>query len=102
MDIFTSTTLLKCSKSASRKKTSRHYYSRSTKAPTDTMRATLVAKAFRVGFYWKTVMRNAEDIMRCCIASQNSPVGPTRQHQNLKQYHSPGPLQHEDSTWLVH
>ena len=30
----------------------------------------LVSKAFRAGSYWPTAMKNAEDIMRRCIACQ--------------------------------
>src|SRR4051812_27265457 len=30
----------------------------------------LVSKAFRAGFYWPTAMKNAEEIVRRCVASQ--------------------------------
>src|SRR4051812_30944384 len=30
----------------------------------------LVSKAFRAGFYWPTTMKNAEDIVRRCVACQ--------------------------------
>ena len=31
---------------------------------------TLVGKAFRAGFYWPTVISDAEDLVRCCEGYQ--------------------------------
>src|SRR3954466_2326218 len=55
----------------------------------------LVAKAFRAGFYWPTAMRNAEDIVRRCVACQKFASRPHTPASKLKKI----PLASPFSTW---
>src|SRR4051812_833939 len=55
----------------------------------------LVSMAFRAGFYWPTAMKNAEDIVRCCIACQkfaNRPHAPASELKTI-------PLSWSFTTW---
>src|SRR3954464_6653198 len=54
-----------------------------------------MAKAFRAGFYWLTAMRNAEDIVRCCIACQKFASRPHAPASELKTI----PLSWPFATW---
>src|ERR1041385_3655821 len=55
----------------------------------------LVEKAFRAGFYWPTAMRNAEDIVRHCIACQKFASRPHAPASELKTI----PLSWPFATW---
>ena len=59
----------------------------------------LVAKAFRAGFYWPTAMRNAEDIVRRCIACQKFASRPHAPASELETIPLACPSQPGDSTW---
>ena len=46
----------------------------------------LVSKAFRAGFYWPTSMKNAEEIVRRCVACQkfaNRPHAPASELKTI-------------------
>ena len=55
----------------------------------------LVSKAFRAGFYWPTAMKNAEEIVRRCVACQkfaNRPHAPASELKTI-------PLSWSFATW---
>jgi len=55
----------------------------------------LVSKAFRAGFYWPTAMKNAEDIVRRCVACQkfaSRPHAPASEFKTI-------PLSWPFATW---
>ena len=55
----------------------------------------LVAKSFRAGFYWPTAMKNAEEIVRRCIACQKFASKPHAPASELKTI----PLSWPFATW---
>ena len=55
----------------------------------------IVSKAFRAGLYWPTAMKNAEDIMRRCIACQKFASRPHALASELKTI----PLSWPFATW---
>ena len=58
----------------------------------------LVAKAFRHGFYWPTTLEDAESLVLKCGANASANTATSRR-QHSAPYQSPGPSRSGDSTW---
>ena len=59
----------------------------------------LVAKAFRHGFYWPTTLEDAKSLVLKAKDASASANAATSRRQHSAPYRSPGPSRSGDSTW---